>query len=161
MGVHTDEFALLLHIGDNVVDGHLSRGSGRGGNGDDGDAGLLSGGNALQAPHVLKLRVGDDDADGLGRIHGGASSDGYNVVRSGSLKGGYAGLHILNGGIGFDVGVNLIVQPSILQHLGHLGGYLELNQIRVRAYERFVKSSGLRLIRNLLDGSHAVVGGFI
>src|SRR5699024_5029229 len=71
VGVHADELALLLHVGDDVVDGDLGGGAGGGGHGDGEHRVLLGGGDALQAAHVGEFRVVGDDADGLGGIHGG------------------------------------------------------------------------------------------
>ena len=47
VGVHADELTLLLHVGDDVVDGDLSGGAGGGGDGDGEDGVLLGGGDAL------------------------------------------------------------------------------------------------------------------
>ena len=103
VGVDADEFALLLHVGDDVVDGNLGGGAGGGGNGDDGHARVLGGSDALQAAHVRKFGVGDDDADGLGGVHGGAAADGDDVVGAGSREGRDAVLNVFDGGVGFDV----------------------------------------------------------
>src|SRR5699024_1591153 len=95
VGVHADELALLFHVGDDVVDGHLGGGA-RGGRHGDGEHGVLfRGRDALQRAHVGKLRVVDDDTDGLGGIHGRAAADGYDAVRPRGLEGGHAVLHVL------------------------------------------------------------------
>ena len=101
---------LLSHVGDDIVDGHLGGRAGGGGNGDDGHAGLLGGRHALQAAHVGELGVVDDDADGLGGVHGGAAADGDDVIRARGLEGGHAGLDVLNGGVGLDVGEDLVAR---------------------------------------------------
>ena len=67
MRVHADELALLLHIGDDIVDGDFRSGAGSGGNRNNRNAFVLRGGNALQRAHIGKLGVGDDDADRLSR----------------------------------------------------------------------------------------------
>ena len=76
VGVNADELALLLHVGDDVVDGDLSGGAGGGRDGDGEHGVLLGGGDALEAGHVGKLGVLDDDADALAGVHGGAAADG-------------------------------------------------------------------------------------
>ena len=48
VGVNADELALLLDIGDNIVDGDLGSGTGGGGHGDGKDRVLLGGGYALE-----------------------------------------------------------------------------------------------------------------
>ena len=161
VGVNADEFSLALHVGDHVVDGHLCGGSGCGGNGNDGNTGVLCGSGALKASHILKFRVGDDDADGLGRIHGGAAADGYNVVRASCFKCLYAVLHVLNGGIGLDVGVDLIGQSGLLQHIRHLGGHAKADQVRIGAYKGFFECPRLGLICNFLNRAGAVVRSFV
>lgn len=56
VGVHTDEFTLLLHVGDDIVDGHLGSRAGRGGDRNDRHAGVLSGSHALQTAHIGQIR---------------------------------------------------------------------------------------------------------
>ena len=72
VGIHADELALLLHIGDDVVDGDLSRSTGGGGHGNGEHSVLLGGSHAFQRAHIRELGVVDDDADGLCSIHGGS-----------------------------------------------------------------------------------------
>ena len=161
MGVHAHKFSLLLHVGDHIVDGHLSRSAGGGGHSDDGHAGVLGGGGSLQAPHIGELRVGDDDAHGLGRIHGGTSPDGHDVVRAGRLERRHARLHVLDGGVGFDVRIYLVGQSGVVQRRQHLAGDAETDQIRVGTDKCLAESSGLGLACDLLDRTGSVVGSFI
>mgnify|MGYP000093223852 CR=1 FL=1 len=126
VGVNADELALLLHIGDDVVDGDLGSGTGGGGHGDGKDRVLLGGGYALEAADVRKLRVVDDDADGLCGIHRGAAADGDDAVSLGSLKGGNAVLNILDGGVGLDLAVDSVGKTGGIQQVGDLLGDAEL-----------------------------------
>ena len=103
MRINADELALLFHIGDHVVDGHFGSGAGSGGNSDGGHARILGGGHAFEASHIFKLRIGNDDADGLGGIHGRTAADGDDVVSAGLFESSHTGLHIFNRGIGLDV----------------------------------------------------------
>ena len=115
VGIHADEFTVLFHIRDHIVDGDLRSSAGGGGHGNGEYRVLLGGGYPLQAPHVRKLRIVYDDADGLGGIHAGAAANGYDAVCAGSLIGGYPVLHVLNGGIGLDVAVDGIGKASCVQ----------------------------------------------
>ncbi len=65
MGVDADEFALFLHVGNNIVDGDLCGGSRGCGNGDNGNAGVLCGSNSLERTDVGKFGIGNDDTDCL------------------------------------------------------------------------------------------------
>src|SRR5699024_6100697 len=137
VGVHADEFAALLHVGDDVVDGDFGSGAGGGGHGDSEHSVLLGGGHALQAAHVGKFRVVDDDADGFGSVHGRAAADGHDAVRFGILKGGHAVLDILDGGVGLSGAVEGIGKVCGIQQVGDLLGDTELDQVGVRADKGF------------------------
>ena len=82
--VDTDELALALHVGDDVVDGGFGSGAGGGGHSDGVNGGVLGGGNAFQRTDVLELRVVDDDTDGLAGVHGGTAAHGDHVIRTGT-----------------------------------------------------------------------------
>ena len=69
MHVNADHLAVLLHVGDNVVDGDLRGGACGGGHGDDGHALILGGCNALERTHVGEFGIVDDNAYRLGGIH--------------------------------------------------------------------------------------------
>ena len=56
---------------------------------------FLVGATPSRRAHVGELGVVDDDADGLGGIHGGAAADGDDAVSLGGLEGGHAVLHVL------------------------------------------------------------------
>ena len=157
VGVHADELAVLLHVGDDVVDGDLRGGAGGGGHSDDGQAGVLGVGGALQGAHVGELGVGDDDADGLGGIHGGAAANGDDVIGLGGLGSLHAVLHVLNGGVGLDFGVDLIGQPGGVQHVGDLLGDAELQQVGVGAEQGLLQAAAGHFPGNLLNSALAVI----
>ena len=161
VGVHADKLPVLLHVGDDVVDGDLRGGAGGGGHSDDGQAGVLGGGGAFQRANVSVLRVGDDDADSLGGIHGGAAANGDDAVGPSLLAGLHAVLYILNGGVGLDLRIDLISDASLVQHVGDLLGDAKLQQVGVGADQGLFQSPGLHLSGNLLDGSLAVIGCLI
>ncbi len=161
MHVHADELALLLHVGNHVVDGNFSGSTGSGGHCNGEHRLVLGGGNPFQRTNVSKLRVVDDNADGLGRIHGGTAANGNDVISTAGLVGSYAGLHIFNGGVGLDVGINLIVQASLVQHIRNLLGYTELEQIRVRAEESLLQPTTFNLSNDGFDGATAMIGNRI
>ena len=115
VGIHADELALLLHIGDDVVDGDLSSSAGGGGNSDGEHSVLLGGSNAFQRADIRKLGVIDDDADGLCGIHGGAAADGHDAVSLGGLESGHAVLHVGDGGVWLDLAVNSVGKVCSIQ----------------------------------------------
>ena len=117
VGIHADELPLLLHIGDDVVDGDLSSRTGGGGHSDGEHSVLLGGGHTLQRTHIGELGVVDDDADGLGRIHGGAAADGHDAVCLSGLEGCHAVLHISDGGVGLDLAVNGVGKACSIQQV--------------------------------------------
>ena len=157
VGVNADELALLLHIGDDIVDGDLGSGAGGGGHGDGEDRVLLGGGNALQTAHIGELRVVDDDADGLGGVHRGAAADGDDAVRVRSLEGRDAVLHVLDGGVGLDLAVDAIGETRRIQQVGDLLGDAELDQIGVRADERLFVAAGGQFGNDVLDRAVTVI----
>ena len=161
VGVHADELALLLHIGDDVVDGDLSSRTGSGGHRDGEHGVLLGGSHTLQRADVCKLRVVDDDADGLGRVHGGTAADGHDAVCFGSLESGHTILHIGNGGVGLDLTVHAVGKVCGVQQVGDLLGDAELDQVGVRADECLFVAAGSELRHNVLDGTMAMVGNGI
>ena len=157
VGVNADELALLLDIGDNIVDGDLGSGAGCGGHGDGKDRMLLGGGYALKTADIGELRVVDDDADGLCGIHRGAAADGDDAVSLGSLKGGNAVLNILDGGVGLDLAVNSVGKTGGIQQVGDLLGDAELDQIGVRADKSLFVTAGGQLGNDILDRTVAVI----
>ena len=107
------------------------------------------------------LRIGNDDADGLGGIHRRAATDGDQVVRAGVLEGLYAGLYVFNGRIWLDIGIKLIFQAVRVQYIQHLLGNVEFDQVRIRTYKSLLEASGLCLCGDIMDGARAVIGCFI
>ena len=157
VGVHADELALALHVGDDVVDGGLGGGAGGGGHGDGEHGAVLGGGHALQGADVGELGVVDDDADGLAGVHGGAAADGDHVVGTRLLVGLHAGLDVLNGGVGLDVGVDLIGHTGLVQQVGDLLGDVELDQVGVGGDEGLLVALGGHQTGDLLDGALSVI----
>src|SRR5699024_2168952 len=111
------ELPLALHVGDEVVDGGLGGGAGGGGHRDGEHGAVLGGGHALQGAHVGELGVVDDDADGLAGVHGGPAANGDHVVGARGLVGRHAGLHVFDGGVGLDVGIDLIGHAGPVQQV--------------------------------------------
>ena len=101
------------------------------------------------------LRIGNDDADGLGGIHRRAATDGDQVVRAGVLEGLYAGLHVFDGRIWLDIGIKLIFQAVRVQYIQHLLGNVEFDQVRIRTYKSLLEASGLCLCGDIMDGARA------
>ena len=158
VGIHADELALLLHIGNDIVDGDLSSSTGSGGHCDGEHRVLLGGGNAFQRAHVRKLGVIDDDADGLCGIHGGTAADGHDAVSLGSLESSHAVLYVGDGGVGLDLAINSVGKVCGIQQVGDLFGNAELDQVGVGADESLLVATGGQLGNDVLDSTVAVVG---
>ena len=158
VGVHADELALLLHIGDDVVDGDLGSSTGSGGHCNGEHRVLLGGGNAFQRADVRKLGVIDNDADGLCGIHGGAATNGHDAVSLGSLEGSHAVLYVGDGGVGLDLAVNSVGKVCGIQQVGDLFGNAKLDQVGVGADESLLVATGGQLGNDVLDSTVAVVG---
>ena len=159
MGVNAHELPLPLHIRDHVVDRDLRRGTGSRRDRDDGNAGLSGGSGAFQASHILKFRVCDDDADGLCGIHGGTAADGDDVICTGLLECRDTVLHILNGGIGLDVRVDLICQALPVKDIRHLARHMELDQIRVGTHKCLLERASFHFLCDLRDRAGAMIRG--
>ena len=161
VGVDADELAALLHVGDDVVDGDLGGGTGGGGYGDDGRAGVLGGRGALEGTHVGELGVGDDDADGLGGVHRAAAAYGDDVVGAGGLVGLDTGLDVLYGRVGLDVGEYLVGQALGVEAVGHVGDHAVLEDARAADDKRLLEAAGLDLARDFADSTRAVIGSLV
>ena len=161
VGVNTDEFPFALHVGDNVVDGDLGGGTGCGGHRDYGHAGLLGGSHAFQRTHIGKLGIIDYNAYGLGGIHGGTAAYGQDVISPGGFESLHSVHHVLNGGVGFDVGKDGIGQALCVQNVGYLCNDPVLEKSGAAADEALLEAVGLYFGRYLLDGACAMIGSLI
>ena len=151
IGVHADELALLLHVGDDIVDGDLGSSTGGGGHCNGEHCVLLGGSNTFQRADVRKLGVIDDDADGLCGIHGGAAANGHDAVCTGNLEGLNAVLYVLNRRVRLDLAVNGIREADLVQKIRHLLRNAELQKVRIRANKSFFVAARLKLLRNLFN----------
>ena len=95
---------------------------------------------------------------GLGGIHGRAAADGDDAVRAGSLERFDAVLHVLDGGVGLDVGVDFVRVLVDVQQGGDLAGDAELDEVGVGADEGFFVAAGVELGQDVRDGAMAMVG---
>jgi len=122
VGVDADELARVLHVGDDVVDRHLSSRAGRGGHRDDGHRRVLGVGHPLPAAHVGELGVGDDDPDRLARVLPRTAGDRDQAVgpRLGERLDPL--LHRLDRRVGHHRVVDVVREAGIVQPSGDLGG---------------------------------------
>ena len=157
VGVDAHELADLLGVGDDVVDGHLGGSTGGRRHGDGEHGVVLSGSNALEAADISELGVVDDDADGLGGVHGGATTDGHNSVSFGGLEGLDAVLDVLDRGVGLNLGVEAPSDAGGVELVGHLGGNAKLDQVGVGADEDLLVAATLELTGDLLDGAGTMI----
>ena len=157
MRIYAYELTLALYISDNVVDGNLCCGTCCGGHCDDGYAGLLGRCYAFQAAYIFEFRVGNDDADGFGGIHGGTAADGDDIICAGCFESSHTIFHIVNGGVRLNIGINFISKTFLVQQIGYLSGHTELDQIRIGTYECFPESMSLCFSYDFCDCSCTVI----
>ena len=131
MWIHTDKFTFLFHIRDDIINRYLCCCSCGCRHRNDRYGRIFSFCNTFQTPHIAKLRICNDNTDGLCRIHGRTAANGDNIIGFRFFKGFHTVFYIFNGRIGFNIRINFIYQRSILQHLCHFACHTELNQIRV------------------------------
>ena len=118
---------------------------------------VLGGSNALEAADIGELGVVDDDANGLGGVHGGAATDGHDSVSLGGLEGLDAVLDVLDGGVGLNLGVEAPSDAGSVELVGHLSGNAKLDQIGVGADEDLLVAATLELAGDLLDGAGTMI----
>ena len=155
--IDADELTLPLHIGNNIVDGSFRSGTGGSRNGDGVDSTVLGRSNAFQRTDVSKLRVINNDTDGLTGIHGRTTAHGDHIVCSGSLVSGNTGLNILNSGIRLNIGIKLICHAGSIQNIRNLLGNTELQQIRIGCNKCFLVTLSSNQAGDFLDGTFTVV----
>ena len=107
------------------------------------------------------LGVVDDDADALCGIHGGAAADGDKAVCAGLLVGFNTGLDVFDGGVGLNLVIYLISDAGIVQHLEHLGGYIELHKALIGYYQHLLEASVFHLIGDNADCACSKIRGLI
>ena len=161
MGVNAYHLAVLLNIGDNVVDGNFRSGAGGGRNCNYRNCRLLCGSNTLQASNISELRIVDDDSDRLGGIHGGTAADCDEVVSAALLESSNAGLNVFDGGVRLDIIINLVSQTVLLKHIEDLLGHTELDEVGIGTYESFLECAVLCFDSDVGDSACAMIGGFV
>ena len=129
--VDADELALLLDVGDDVVDRNFSRSAGGRRNGENREARLLGRGDALERADIRELRVGDDYADGLGGVHGAAAANRDDAVGLRLLRGLDAVLDVLDRRVRLDVGVERELDLRLGEDVGYLLRDTELHEVGV------------------------------
>ena len=161
MRIYTDEFTLTLYIGDNVVDRNLSCGTGCGGYCDDGYTGFLGRCYAFQAAYIFEFRVGNDDTDGFGGIHGRTTTDGDDIICTGCLESSHTVFHIVNSRISLNIGINFISKTFLVKQSGYFSGHTELDQVGIGTYECLLKSMSLCFGYDFCNCSCTVIRGLV
>ena len=159
--VHTNKLTTFLRVGNYVVYSNFRRSSRSSGHCYNGHARIFSGCDAFERTHVGVFGVGHDNAYRFCGVHGRPAADCYNVIRAALFACGNARLHVLDSRIGFDVAVKFVFELCAVQNVEHLLRHAELNEIGVGANERFFKAAALRLARDFLDTSRAVITCFV
>ena len=157
MYVNTDKFTFFFDIGNNVVNGDFCCGTGSGWNGKDWNTGILCRGNAFKTADIFKFRVGNDNTNGFGRIHGGTAANGDQVICARSLKGRNTCLHIFDGGIRLDFRVNFVIKACFIKNIRYLFCHIKFHQIRVRTDKGLFKAARLCFGCNFIDCAAAVI----
>ena len=161
VGIDADELALLLDIGDDVVDRNLGGCSGGSGNREDRLGGFGRRRDALEGADVSELRVGDDDADGLGGIHRRAAADGDDRVGLGLPEGLDAVLHVVDRRVRLYVAVDGIGDLSLVQKVGDLLRDAELDEVGVGEHYRLLESARGELAGYGANRTSTVVRSFV
>ena len=119
---------------------------------------ILRGSDTLKGQNIREFRVCDDDADGLGRVHGRAAADGDNGISAGSLEGSHPVLDILDRGVGLDLGVDAVSDARLVEKVRDFCRDTELDEVGIGADEDLREALTLSDAGNLLYGPLAMVG---
>ena len=131
VGIYTNHLAILVFIGDHIVDGDLGSSAGCGGDSQNGYAGIFGGSNAFKTAYILEFGIGDDNADGFGGIHRGAAAYSNDIICIGSTECCNTVLYIPNRRIGLDVGIHCISKLILIQQIRNFSGYTKTDQIGI------------------------------
>ena len=119
--VDAHELALVLGVGDDVVDGGLRRGTGGGRNANDRHGRLLGVGHALQGENVRELGICANNANCLRGVLRRTAANADEDVRTFVVERLDARLHVLHGRIGDDVGEDGVGEFGGFELVGQLG----------------------------------------
>ena len=155
--VYAYHLTILLNISDNVVDSNLCCSTSCCRNCKNRNRLILCRCNTLKASDIFKLWVCNYNTDTLCSIHRRTTTDCDQVISTRLLECLNTSLYILDCWVWLNVGVNLIIKTSSLKYIDYLLGNTKFNQIRVRAYKCFLKSSSLCLCSNILNCSCAMI----
>ncbi len=149
--IHADHLAVLCHVRDDIVDRHLRCCSGSRRHREDRYGLILRGRHTLEAHYVLKLRIVDDDADRLRRVHGRATADRDQIIRAGFLICRHAGLYVLHCRVWLDLRIQLIGHPLSVEDIQYSLRHAEFHQIGIGAHKCLLKSPSFCLGHDILD----------
>ena len=156
--VDTDELALALHVGNDIVDRDLSRGAGGGGHSDREHSMVLRRSNTFQRADVREFGIIDNDADGFRGIHDGAAANGDDAVTVKGLERLDARLHVFDGRVRLHVGEERVGNALRVQNIGNLLDLAGLHDVAAGGDERALEAASFELIANLGNGTGAVIG---
>ena len=84
---------------------------------------MLGRGAAFERNDIGEFGVVGHNADTLGGVHRAASADGDDTVGSRYFEGFHALLHVGDGGVGLNLGIDFIGESCLIEHVGdHFGG---------------------------------------
>ena len=139
LGVEDDLLHPRLGVGDDAGAPNLGPGARGGGNGDGGRDGVRIGAGPPVA-HVLEVpdRAGlaGHEGDHLAQIQRRAAAEGDDAVMAARAVGGDAGIEVLLGGIGVDLGEDRAAEPALIQNVESPLSHRQRRQAAVGHEER-------------------------
>ena len=119
---------------------------------------FFGGSNAFKRANICKLGVINDDADCLGGVHNGTAADSDDAVSTKFLEGLHTVLDILDGGIGFNVGVESVDNTGSIQKVSDLFDFTGLYHMTSGSDECTLVAAIGEFGNDFFDGTYAMVG---
>ena len=110
---------------------------------------------------VRELRVRQDDADALRRVHRAAAADRDDAVGLRRLRRLHAVLHVRDRRIRLDLRVDRVLHLRLVEEVRHLLRHAELDEIRIGEDDRLLEPARGELGDDGLHGARAVIRGFV
>ena len=161
MGVTADEFTVFFRVSNDVVDGYFGcRAAGRR-NGNDGQTFVFRRRCPFEAAYVGKFRIGEDDGNGLGCIHGSTAADGYDDISFSLLAEFDAFLYILDGRVRFDMIVNGIGNAGPIEQVCDFRRYFKFHEVLVGDDDDMLAAAVFDFCYDFVNGTFAKIRCFI
>ena len=155
------ELALVLRVGDHVVDRGLRSGAGGRRHAEDRHARVLGGGHAFKREHVGELRVRHHNANALACVLRAAAAETDEEVGARLLELLNTVLDVLDRWVRLHIVEDLVRDLRLVEHIGHFLHRAVLHEHGIGDNERLRESARLRLGRDLLDRTPAKIRGLV